>query len=324
MKFTSLPEAYSSFREPLICTFNTESAVAKDVEILIKRADDDKVIGKKRLRKVKQGQIDIAPYLGNALQPTIPEQITTCTEIDAGTQIRVYLEADGVVSERRRYIAAKVDLEKDYMPLTTQIKYRTMAADEFDVISYFAYPEIVVEILVEAYGKSYSYLRVRPDSGGQRTIAITALPFDEVPDELKVSVEVDGVVESIFHYQIKPNLKGSRRLAWLNRNSSLETYTFPLRKSVLIESTRRHIETIWGKEAAQVESHGQLKLLSAYEPAEQIEALGEILSSPKVWLIRGCRPQRIELGVERTLTSPRSEMGIIEVDICTAKEGDEL
>ena len=85
MKFTSLPEAYSSFREPLICTFNTESAVAKDVEILIKRADDDKVIGKKRLRKVKQGQIDIAPYLRNALQPTIPEQITTCTEIDAGT-----------------------------------------------------------------------------------------------------------------------------------------------------------------------------------------------------------------------------------------------
>ena len=141
MKFTSLPEAYSSFREPLICTFNTESAVAKDVEILIKRADDNKVIGKKRLRKVKQGQIDIAPYLRNALQPTIPEQITTCTEIDAGTQIRVYLEADGVVSERRRYIAAKVDLEKDYMPLTTQIKYRTMAADEFDVISYFAYPE---------------------------------------------------------------------------------------------------------------------------------------------------------------------------------------
>ena len=73
-----------------------------------------------------------------------------------------------------------------------------------------------------------------------------------------------------------------------------------------------------------MESHGQLKLLSAYEPAEQIEALGEILSSPKVWLIRGSQPQRIELGVERTLTSPRSEMGIIEVDICTAKEGDEL
>lgn len=324
MKFTSLPEAYSSFREPLICSFDTESDVAKDVEILIKRADDDKVIGTKRLRRVKRGQIDIAPYLRSAVQPTIPENITTCMEFDAGTQIRVYLEADGVVSERRRYIAAKVDLEKDYTQLSTQIEYRTMAAGEFDTISYFAYPEIVVEILVEAYGKSYSYLRVYPDSGGQRTIAITTLPFDEVPDELRVSVEVDGVVESVYHYQIKPNLKGSRRLAWLNHNSSLETYTFPLRKSVLIESTRRHMETIWGKEAAQVESRGQLKLLSAYEPAEQIEALGEILSSPKVWLLRGCQPQRIELGVERTLTTPCSEMGIIEIDICSAKEGEEL
>lgn len=324
MKFTSLPEAYNSFREPLLCSFDTESATAKDVEILIKRADDDKIIGRKRLKGVTSGQIDIAPYLRNAVQPTLPQEVKSCTEIDTGTQIRVYLESDGVVSERRRYMAAKVDLEKDYMPLTTQIEHRTIAADEFDTISYFAYPEIVVEVLVEAYGKSYSYLRVRPDSGGQRTIAITALPFDEVPDELKVSVEVDGVVESIYHYQIKQNLKGSRRLAWLNHNSAPEIYTFPLRKSALIEATRRHMETIWGKEAAAVESHGELKLLSAYEPEEQIEALGEILSSPKVWLIRGCKAQRVELRAERTLTMPCGEMGIIEVDVCTAKEGEKL
>lgn len=324
MKFTSLPEAYESFQEPLLCTFDTQTEEPVDVEILIMRADDNAEIGRKRLRGVTTGQIDIAPYLRAAAQPTMPDGISTCREIDCGSQIRVYLECDGVVSERRRYIAAKVDLERDFQPLTEQIEHRTMAADEFDTISYFAYPEIVVELLVEAYGKSYSYLRVKPESGGQRTVAITALPFDEVPDELKVSVMVDGTVEKIYNYEIKSNLKGARRLAWLNQYLAPEIYTFPLRKSALTETTRKHMATIWGKEAASVEHYGELKLISAYEPEAQIEALGEILSSPMVWLIRGCTPQRIELKAERVLSVPCGQMGIIEVDICAAQEGEKL
>ena len=35
MKFTSIPEAYSSFREPLLYTFNTESTTPRDVELKI-------------------------------------------------------------------------------------------------------------------------------------------------------------------------------------------------------------------------------------------------------------------------------------------------
>ena len=324
MKFTSLPEAYSSFQEPLLCSFDTEKSEPSDVEIIIRLSDDNQAIGRKRLRGVTKGEIDIAPYLRSAVEPKLPDKITTCSEIDCGSQIRVYLECDGVVSERRLYIAAKVDLERDYQPLSEQIIHRTMAKDEFDIVSYFAYPEIVVEVLVEAYGRSYSYMTIRPESGGQRSVAITALPFDDKPDELKVSIKVDGVVETLYHYQIKPNLKGARRLAWLNESLAPELYTFPLRKSVLIKSAREHMATVWGKEAARVERYGELKLLSAYEPEAQIEALSGILSSPKIWLVRGSAPQQIELQAERVMTMPCDQMGIIEVDICVAKEGERL
>ena len=48
MKFTSIPEAYASFREPLLYAFDTE-AEAHDVEVKIINAQTQKVIGKKML-----------------------------------------------------------------------------------------------------------------------------------------------------------------------------------------------------------------------------------------------------------------------------------
>jgi hypothetical protein len=84
------------------------------------------------------------------------------------------------------------------------------------------------------------------------------------------------------------------------------------------------MESIWGKEAAALERQNELKLISAYEPQEQIEALSAILSSPRVWLVKGNELQPTELTTERILTAPCDKMGIIEVDIRAAREGELL
>ena len=96
MKFTLLPEAYSSFREPLIYAFTTEDATPRDVEIKIIDCADNKVIGRKRLYGVSSGEVDIAPYLRSATRPSLPSTIEGCGEIDTATNIRVKVEADGV------------------------------------------------------------------------------------------------------------------------------------------------------------------------------------------------------------------------------------
>ena len=143
-------------------------------------------------------------------------------------------------------------------------------------------------------------------------------------DNIRVTIHVDGEPTSCIEYEIKQNLRGARRVAWLNGSLSPELYTFPLRKSVLIESTRRHMASIWGSEAAEVESSNQLKLLSAYEPEKQLSALSEILSSPRVRLVEGADVKSVELHTERVLLSPTEGMGIIEIDLQAAEEGVKL
>ena len=154
-------------------------------------------------------------------------------------------------------------------------------------------------------------------------VAVTARGREGV-DNIRATVKVDGVATTVVEYELKPNLKGSRRLAWLNDNLSPELYTFPLRKSVLIEAARKSMESIWGREAGAVERENELKLLSAYEPQAQIEALSSIISSPRAWLVRGCELQRVAITTDRVMPATCGKMGIVEVDIRAAREGEVL
>lgn len=96
MKFTSIPEAYSSFREPLIYAFNTESATPHDVELKIINRTTGEEIGRKRLYNVTSGEVDIAPYLRSAARPSLPTNVEECGEVDVGTTIKVVVEAEGL------------------------------------------------------------------------------------------------------------------------------------------------------------------------------------------------------------------------------------
>lgn len=323
MKFTSIPDTYSSYREPLIYAFDTESTTPRDVELKIINRSTGEEIGRKRLYNVTSGEVDIAPYLRAQSRPTLPERVEQSGEVETSTTIRVVVEAEGKTSTARNFVATTIDRDAFFMLLTTQYLHRTMARDEFDIISYFTWPEILVTFDVEFIGEGTEHLTIEPTSGGQRAVAVTARGRERV-DTMRVKILVDGVLTTTIEYDIKENLRGARRVGWLNSYHSPEVYTFPLRKSVLVESTRRHMASVWGSEAAEMESANQLKLLSAYEPEKQLKALSEILSSPRVWLVEGAEVKSVVLRTERVLLSPSTEMGIIEVDLQAAEEGVQL
>ena len=267
--------------------------------------------------------MDIAPYLRSATRPTLPTTIEGCGEIETATNIRVIVEADGVASAPRKFIAAKIDRKAIFSLLTSQQLHRTMERDEFDIIPYFSWPEVVVDIDIEFIGNGSEQITISPPPGGQRAVAVTARGREGV-DAMRVTFTVDGTPMEVIEYELKPNLLSARRVAWLNTQLSPELYTFPLRKGVLVESTRRHMESVWGREAASVEAHNELKLLSAYEPERQLRAIAEILYSPRVWLIEGSDIRSVLLATDRVLLSPSKGMGIVEVDIRAAEEGVEL
>lgn len=323
MKFTSIPGVYMSFQEPLLYAFDTQ-AEAHDVEVIIRDAETDEVIGKKMLYGVTTGEIDIAPYVRRRMQFNMPDRVMQCGEVVLNQQINVVVEVDGVSSAAHCYIAAKVSPGLRWKLLTSQIEHRTMACDEFDIINYFVYPDVEVEVVVESFGKSGEKMVFTPTSRGQCAFAVMAQGLGEEPDELRVTIRVNNEEKVQINYAIKPNLKGARRLAWLNEQLCPELYTFPLRKGVLVKAVRRHMESVWGSEAAALESENELKLISAYEPKAQIEALGTIISSQKVWLVEGGVPQSVNLLTDRVLPASCGEMGMIEVDIRAAEEGVKL
>ncbi|MBQ5617553.1 MAG: hypothetical protein IIU93_00175, partial [Alistipes sp.] len=174
MKFTSIPEAYSSFREPLIYAFDTESTTPHDVELKIINRTTGEEIGRKRLYNVTAGEIDIAPYLRSAARPTLPTAITECGEVETNATIKVVVEAEGKTSSSRNFIAASVDREALYTLLTSQQLHRTMERNEFDIIPYFTWPDIVVSFDVEFIGYGTECITITPPSGGQRAVAVTA------------------------------------------------------------------------------------------------------------------------------------------------------
>ncbi|MBR4994940.1 MAG: hypothetical protein IKY82_02635 [Alistipes sp.] len=323
MKFTSIPAAYSSFNSPLIYEFMNEEGEQDTLFEIVDLATNE-VIGRKQLYATAGGSIDIAPYLRRRARVLLPQSVEGCGVVDCATQIKVKVTAAGVSSSSRNFIAAKVSPDAHYALLTHQMAQRTMAHDEFDIVAYFAMPDAVVEVVVEASGKGTESLSIEPSSGGHRCIAISAREFDGATTSLKATIKVDGQVADTIEYEIKPNLQGARRIAWLNSDSSPELYTFPMRKSILVEAVRKHIETLWGREAASLERHNELKLLSAYEPQQQIEALQEIVHSERLWLVRGAEVESIELKTERILVAPNDGMSIVEIDICSAEEGVRL
>lgn len=312
-----------SFQEPLLYAFETQTE-AHDVEVKIKNAHTDQVLGSKLLYGAVAGEIDIAPYLRQALSVELPDGVEECGRVELAQQIEVRVEVDGVASPLRQFIAAKVEPQQSWQLLSSQIGHRTMARDEFDIIGYFAQPDVVVEVVVESQGKGSERLTLDVPSGGQYAVAVTAKGMGEGVDELKVTFRVDGTVQAEIYYAIKPNLKGARRLAWLNEHRCPELYTFPLRKGVLVKAVRRHMESVWGREAAALESENELKLISAYEPQAQIEALARILFSPKLWLVEDGKPQSVNLLTDRVMPTPCGEMGMIEVDVRAAEEGVKL
>ena len=74
MKFTSIPKSYSSYSEPLIYEFDTQSGPA-DVEVRIVESTTGQTIGSKRLYGVSKGQVDIAPYVRQAAEVKLPDVV---------------------------------------------------------------------------------------------------------------------------------------------------------------------------------------------------------------------------------------------------------
>lgn len=325
--FTQIPQNGASYLQPAIYEFEFDAA-SKDTLIRILSTEGEE-LGRKVLHgSHTSGRTDIAPYLRQSLSHEMPSAGDEATIIDTNCHRDVVVEVGGVESEPRTFIAAKIDLTQHVTLLTTQIDYRTMAYDEFDTIGFVNVDANPLEVVITAYDKAsqtlsskslYTNVMMR-----QLALLITPKEFGSKVKRITAEFFAKGSSVGTIEYEIRSNLTTAQRIGWINEHHAAEYYTFPLRKSLLVEATRKRMESMWGREAAALESDNELKIISAYEPQKQTEALMKILSSPKIWLIRNGQPMAVELYTDRVLSAPCEGMGFVELDLRAAEKGEKL
>ncbi len=331
IRFTNIPQNGASFQEPLIYEFESDAEL-EQADIVI--TDESGVeIGHKVINGTfTSGKIDIAPYVRQAVTYHPPQSVTQCETIDIGGSMRVKVEVNGTPSEERAFIAAQIDLSQPLTFLSNQSIKRTLAAEEFDMFSFVNTTSTPLTTTIEICDDKYGCIMYRSfniaEQYRQMAICITTQDFPanilEIAKYMLIKMRHGNKYLDLVEYEIRPNLSTARRIGWINENGAPELYTFPLRKSLLVESTRKHIEKVWGREAAALESDNELKMISAYEPQQQLQALAKILSSPKVWLQSNNGQQAVNLMTDRVLLTPGTGLGFIEIDLRAAEKGVKL
>lgn len=314
MKFTSIPQSYSSFYDALPYTVDAEG-VTGDIEIVVSDAATGERLGSKTLCDSTGGTVDIAPMLRSVVRYRLPERVDRCAVVDTGAQLKVAVTANGTAAAVRNFIAARVDLGALYTLLEAQGERRTLAADEYDMVSFFSMPDAVAEVVVEAFGSGYEFMTLEPPSGGQRSVAITPRGFAETPQRIVVTVRIDGEAVSTIEYAIVENPSTARRVAWLDEQHAPELYTFPVSSEMTLIASRRRCLTSEGRRTVAVERDATLRVVSAYEPRAQLAALSEIIVSPRVWMVEGGVCREVDILTDTLMMADSGALGSIAVTL---------
>ncbi len=322
MKFTTIPNAFASWNESLLYTLHSESEEPQDATVEVYDAATNTLVGTKFLRAITSATFDIAPMLRRRMHITLPEVVTTTRPMSYNASAEIYLKVGELTSEHRIFVAAQLTSNTPCVVLSEQIDSRTLAPDECDMVG-FVTTFSGCYARIRTYGKDNATRNITFDSPGQYILTILPLTLGDC-DQIEVEFCYSTTVFRKIEYSVKRNLKGARRIGWLNKDYAPEIYTFPMRKSILIKATRKHMESSMGRGAGEVEADGELKLISAYEPSAQLTALAKIVGSPAVWLMEGARRRNVDLITDRVILTPSDRLGFVEIDIRGAKEGEEL
>lgn len=124
---------------------------------------------------------------------------------------------------------------------------------------------------------------------------ITQIQPREEVETLHLSLSLGGEKLATIHYTILPAVKGSTRLAWLNRDGYISYYTFRSTPREELKTSRSECETPTGTLTLGGEGWRERILRSGYLPVDEAEALVGVVTSPRVWMItpEGVEPQTV-------------------------------
>ena len=317
MQFTIQPSDFAPVDEGLLYCFDAGENEPKDVQIAVIDADSETVVGRKNLRHVKSGSIDIAPYV-RRFDDTVPIRTKGSAMVEAPSG-RYVVEADGVRSQvltvagNRIRIGAKTSL-------TTMTRQRKIALGERDEVRLFGVQGSTFDVTIRTSGGD----EIHPShttASGAVVLCVDTSDFALGSRTAEVVMECDGREIPSLCYTIVGRYGADLRLAWLSTAGTVERYTFPVVRSMTHNAVRRRIETENGiGRTVACTTEQMLRLVSAYEPRAVAEAIAEIVASPQVWIEGRVVDSEVEVLSSSTTLYEFGRPDSVEVDLRVGRE----
>lgn len=318
MKINKLSDNLTPLDEGIFFGIETESDTPSEIVVEIIEATTGEVVAVQQLHNALSAKINIAPYIArlNEYLPTQTLQTSFTKVPTAEYKIRI----DEIESEAVTVSVNRCKIETMPTLITAFPHSRRIARGEIDEVMFAsAQGKSVAAELVADTGETL-YVEYLPSSDVSALI-ISLEDFDSEVSALDITLYCEDEPFSSLHYTVVPPLKNATRLAWLSECGTIEHYTFPVSHKVKHSTEKQSVMTSSGICSAHHQTKLTISLCSRLEPRATVEALAEIISSPKVWVKhnRGC--ELVEVATTEMEYNLFGEPGFLHLDICLWQKG---
>ena len=280
MNFQKISNDFTPCHEGLFFAIDTEADMPQDVMVEVVDVSADEVVATQCLREIREAEVNIAPYVKPL---TAQEPLRSATTMFADAPVKHYtIRNDEAVAEPLAVSVNRVQVECSSV-VTAMPLSRTIAYGETDELLIFAEPESTIEVnIVADTGEEITMEYIT--MSGAATLCISTKDFGKKVRDIEVVLLCNGVEFCALQYRIIPLRKGALRLVWVSDCGSIERYTFPVVVKSQRKADREFIDTIEGCRVVRTTTESIISVKSHYEPRATIEAIAQVLSSPRVWI----------------------------------------
>ena len=310
--FTQIPDNNTPLGGAVVYAFACDTP--QTVGLRVTEAESGALLGGRRFVGASAAECDIAPMLRRALRftpatgstgvrPATERQVTARVELRAEAAEEVLATAPDRTFPGCRTAPAGPTI------LTTMPENRLIAPDESDELLLFTDAAETVTVRAQSHAFLLVYRYSIPEAGlWLFHLAARNFPGAE-------SLTVDAGACGTVRYTVAAVPDGAVRLAWRSGEGSIEQCTFPTVRSVSVAAEKERVCGPDGLAGAAAELERRELLVSAFEPAEVLEALGEVLATPDVWRAADGEYEGVDVLTEEAVVRRYGTMSTLELEI---------
>ena len=312
MRFVSIPENGASWREKLIYVIDAESDVGVDLAVEIVDTSLGQ-LASLNIYNVTSAEIDIAPYLRASVDETPTDGTEGLAWSTAALSIVVLI--NGVESPERLFYRAHLDCSQPRILSKLPIRPIVSLGETIRMTIFSPRSVEIRAVFASLAPVNRTYRLVTAGRPVEFTLPLVNM---SITQGLRITVLCDGVQQASYDYVITHRDKSARQLVWYNVGGGVESYTFP-------KSVRLGYSADIAEDQSRIKSRRVMRrLCSAYESAEEIERIVQMIFSQSVYLVteRGCVLQR---DIKRRIEfSPQGTLNQLMIDVVEEWRGGEL